>query len=216
MSRPYIHITSATYSGGTLSLAIQAYHTRGGGPITISGLSSSVSSTVIGGSVDGTETITVNTGTLGTSSTATYTPPTELIWVFAGTSSTTTNAKPTFGSNQIASFTASDSVLSTFINGLAGAINNAANTYGVLATASSTALTLSLPNTGNYYNNSGFTLNLTKGSGGATVVATCSNSGLSQSGTFSNGSTNYNLVVSLPSLGYNNGTYPDGGDIITI
>ena len=214
MSRPYIHITSATYSGGTLSLAIQAYHTRGGGPITISGLSSSVSSTVIGGSVDGTETITVNTGTLGTSSTATYTPPTALIWAFAGTSSTTTNAKPTFGSNQIASFTASDSVLSTFINGLAGSINGS-NT-GVLATTSSTTLSVSLPNTGNYYNNSGFTLNLTKGSGGATVVATCSNSGLSQSGTFSNGSTNYNLVVSLPRLGYNSGTYPDGGDIITI
>ena len=214
MSRPYIHITSATYSGGTLSLAIQAYHTRGGGPITISGLSSSVSSTVIGGSVDGTETITVNTGTLGTSSTATYTDPIQLIWVFAGTSSTTTNAKPTFGSNQIASFTASDSVLSTFINGLAGAINGA-NT-GVLAATTSTNLLVSLPNTGNYYNNSRFTLNLTKGSGGATVVATCSNSGLSQSGTFSNGSTNYNLVVSLPSLGYNNGTYPDGGDIITI
>ena len=65
MSRPYIHITSATYSTGVVTLNLQAYHTRGGGPATITGFSSSVSYTILGNTLDGTEIATFSRTAVG-------------------------------------------------------------------------------------------------------------------------------------------------------
>ena len=65
MSRPYIHITSATYSTGVVTLNLQAYHTRGGGPATITGFSSSVSYTRLGNTSDGTEIATFSRTAVG-------------------------------------------------------------------------------------------------------------------------------------------------------
>jgi len=65
MSRPYIHIASATYSSGVLTLGLQAYHTRGGGPATITGFSQSLSYNILGTSLDGTETATFSKSQLG-------------------------------------------------------------------------------------------------------------------------------------------------------
>ena len=58
MSRPYIHITNATYSTGVLTVNLQAYHTRGGGPATITGFSSNLSLNIAGNTLNGVETFT--------------------------------------------------------------------------------------------------------------------------------------------------------------
>ena len=65
MSRPYIHITSATYSANVLSLSLQAYHTRGGGVATITGFPSSLSLTIAGNTLNGVETFTFSRTQLG-------------------------------------------------------------------------------------------------------------------------------------------------------
>lgn len=65
MSRPYIHITSATYSAGVFTMNYQAYKTRGGGPATLSGLSSSVNFTILGNTLDGNESVTFSRTAIG-------------------------------------------------------------------------------------------------------------------------------------------------------
>jgi hypothetical protein len=68
MSRPYIHITSASYataSGGVLTLNYQAYRVRGGGPATLSGLTNSVNFTILGTTLDGTESVTFSRTAIG-------------------------------------------------------------------------------------------------------------------------------------------------------
>jgi hypothetical protein len=65
MSRPYIHITNATYSTGVLTVNLQAYHTRGGGAATITGFSSSLSFNIAGNTLNGVETFTFSRAALG-------------------------------------------------------------------------------------------------------------------------------------------------------
>ena len=65
MSRPYIHITSATYSANVLSLSLQAYHTRGGGAATINGLTNSLSLTIAGNTLNGVENFTFSVTSIG-------------------------------------------------------------------------------------------------------------------------------------------------------
>jgi hypothetical protein len=72
MSRPYIHIASATYSSGVLTLGLQAYHTRGGGSATITGFSLPLTYNILGTSLDGTETATFSKSQLGATPSGTY------------------------------------------------------------------------------------------------------------------------------------------------
>ena len=66
MSRPYIHITAATYSSGVLTLNYQAYHTRGGGPATLTGLTNSaIPFTILGNTLDGNESATFSRNAIG-------------------------------------------------------------------------------------------------------------------------------------------------------
>ena len=65
MSRPYIHITNASYATGVLTVNLQAYHTRGGGAATITGFSSSLPLTIAGNTLNGVETFTFSRTQLG-------------------------------------------------------------------------------------------------------------------------------------------------------
>lgn len=65
MSRPYIHITSATYSANVLTMNYQAYRTRGGGPATLTGLTNSVTFTILGNTLDGNESVTFSRTAIG-------------------------------------------------------------------------------------------------------------------------------------------------------
>ena len=65
MSRPYIHITNASYATGVLTVNLQAYHTRGGGPATITGFPSSLSLNIAGNTLNGVETFTFSRAQLG-------------------------------------------------------------------------------------------------------------------------------------------------------
>lgn len=203
MSKPWFNITSVTYSNSKLTLQYQYGRLRGdvfgNKTITLDGFSGSQTITLTDfANFAKTDVLTI--GALGTNSRATYTDPTAITWNFGGTTSTTTNAKLTLGSTQLSSFTASDAVLATFLTGLANSVNtSAANTKGVVVSSTNTSISVTVPNTGNLYNDTQLFLNLTKG--GGSILGT-SSFGLSNSGTFSGGVTTYNLQLSIPAGGY--------------
>lgn len=193
MSKPYISINSVTYSSSVLTVNYNFGRLRGlvtgGSPISVYGFSNSISFTntsTYGNNV----TATFSVNALGTASGANYSDPTAITWTFGGTpSSTTTNARLTLGSTQLSSYTSSTTVLATFLSGLATSLTGI---KGVAATATSTTLVVSVPNTGNLYNGTQLFLNLTQGA--SSIVATA-NSGVTNSGTYSGGSTTYNVYL---------------------
>ena len=94
MSRPYININSASLAGPTLSLNMTFYKLRGGGTMSITGFSNSVSFNENHSNSDGVvglnyETNIATVNQIGTSSTTTYIAPTLTI-VCGGTVSATT------------------------------------------------------------------------------------------------------------------------------
>lgn len=193
MSKPYISINSVTYSNSVLTVNYNFGRLRGlvtgGSPISVYGFSNSISFTntsTYGNNI----TATFSTNALGTASGANYSDPTAITWTFGGTPSTNTNAKLTIGSTQLSSYTSSTAVLATYLSGLATSISG--NSKGVSATATSTTLVVSVPNTGNLYNNTQVFLNLSQGA--STIVGTSSN-GVTNSGTYSGGSTTYNVYL---------------------
>ena len=199
MSKPYFKINSVTYSGGILTMNYDLGRTRGSvdgnNIIEIDGFSGS--QTFTENKRFGTNEVEVITiGALGTSSTATYTDPSSIVWTFGGAPATSTNAKLTLGTTQLSSFTSSGTNLNDFISGLASSIIG--NSKSVSAATTSTTLTVTVPNSGNLYNNTQLFLNLTKGTGA--ILATA-NSGVTNSGTFSGGVTTYNVEISIPAVG---------------
>jgi hypothetical protein len=72
MSRPYIHITNATYSTGVLTVNLQAYHTRGGGSASITGFSYSLLLNIAGNTLNGVETFTFSKAQLGATPSGNY------------------------------------------------------------------------------------------------------------------------------------------------
>lgn len=199
MSKPYFKINSVTYSGGILTMNYDLGRTRGSvdgiNTIRIDGFSGSYTFTENQRYASG-EVATISISALGTSSTAAYTDPSSIVWTFAGAPSTNSNARLTLGSTQLSSVTSSNTVLTNFISDIATSIVN--NSKGVAAATTSTTLTVTVPNTGNLYNSTQLFLNLSKGTGA--VVATA-NSGVTNSGTFSNGSTTYYVGMSIPAVG---------------
>ena len=210
MSKPYFKINSATYSSSLLTINYTFWRNRGsvlgGSDLTVTGISSTSSLSFyepniynLGGKTKSIQVVNLQGG-----SGATYVDPAAIVWTFSGTPSTTTNAKLTIdntilGSTQLSSVTSSNSNLATFLSSIASSI--VGNSSGVSAVSTSTTLTVSVPNTGNKYNNKALTINLTKGSGGSTIVGT-SNQGLTNSGTFSGGVTNFSIGLSTFRGGY--------------
>lgn len=205
MSKPWFNINSVTYSSPSLTVGFSFGRLRGNvfgnNTVTIDGFSSSLSFVESNFYNLGNEVATFSVGSLGTNSNAVYTDPSALTWTFAGAPTASTNAKPTLLGTQLASFTSSNNTLRDFISGLANAVNTSAtNTRGVVAATTSTTISFRVPNTGNLYNGSQILLNLAPG-GGGTIVAT-SSAGVTNSATFSNGTTAYNVFISTPVGGY--------------
>lgn len=199
MSKPYFKINSVTYSNGILTMNYDLGRTRGSvdgnNTIRIDGFSNSLSFTE-NQRYAVNEVATLSVSALGTSSNATYTDPTAIVWTFAGSPNTSVNARLTLGSTQLSSFTSSGTDLTTFISGLASSI--VGNNKGVAAATTSNTLSVTVPNTGNLYNSTQLFLNL--GFANATIRATAS-SGVTNSGTYSGGVTSYYVGMSIPAVG---------------
>lgn len=210
MSKPYYRVNSATYSSSQLTINYTFWRNRGsilgGSDLTITGISSTSSLTFyepqtynLGGV---TKTLTVVN--LEGSGNTSFVDPASISWVFAGTPSTTTNATltiddPVLGSTQLLSVTSSGSVLEDFLSDIVSSVDG--NSSGVSSTSTTDTLVVSVPSTGNKFNGKALTLNLTQGSGGASIVGT-SNQGLTNSGTFSGGVTNFSIGLSTFRGGY--------------
>jgi len=192
---------------------------RGGGTISVAGLSSSFSffesnsnSSGEGGSIilaSDYNTKTFSMGTLGTSSTATYNAPTPRTFTFTGTVSFVsvaagTNTRislagvPLLGASGVTASIAAaggGATLSNYITKLYNALSFTGAAAGFTATSSVDSLIFSAPaNTGDLENDVQIVVALTKG---ASSFATASSS----TQIFGNGSTTYNIVLSYPRLG---------------
>jgi hypothetical protein len=145
----------------------------------------------------------LSVGTLGTSSTTTYTNPT-LTYTFTGTVSATSNIKMQIRGVQVVNATSSTTLAPTVSNFLAAIVNSGSfsftgNAAGFSVTTSNNSLIFTAPtNTGNFYN--GLTISNTIAQGGSSF-ATSSTMG----NTFSGGLNNYTLVLNYAQLGPVNG-----------
>ena len=216
MSRPYFKIQSMSYSTPVLTMNYTFHKLRGGGTISVAGLSSSFSffesnsnSSGEGGSIilaSDYNTKTFSMGTLGTSSTATYNAPTPRTFTFTGTvSSAGTNTRISLaGVNLLTAsgVTASGGpTLSNYITQLynnlsfSGAATGFTAVTASVGTSSVDSLIFSAPaNTGDLENDVQIVVTKTSG---ASSFATASSS----TQIFGNGSTTYNIVLSYPRLG---------------
>ena len=216
MSRPYFKIQSMSYSTPVLTMNYTFHKLRGGGTISVAGLSSSFSffesnsnSSGEGGSIilaSDYNTKTFSMGTLGTSSTATYNAPTPRTFTFTGTvSSAGTNTRISLaGVNLLTAsgVTASGGpTLSNYITQLynnlsfSGAATGFTAVTASVGTSSVDSLIFSAPaNTGDLENDVQIVVIKTTG---ASSFATASSS----TQIFGNGSTTYNIVLSYPRLG---------------
>ena len=216
MSRPYFKIQSMSYSTPVLTMNYTFHKLRGGGTISVAGLSSSFSffesnsnSSGEGGSIilaSDYNTKTFSMGTLGTSSTATYNAPTPRTFTFTGTvSSAGTNTRISLaGVNLLTAsgVTASGGpTLSNYITQLynnlsfSGAATGFTAVTASVGTSSVDSLIFSAPaNTGDLENDVQIVVTKTSG---ASSFATASSS----TQIFGNGSTTYNIVLSYLRLG---------------
>lgn len=178
MSRPYFNINSMSYTSPVLTMNYSFYKLRSATPnsrtLTITGFSNSISFVETHNSCDfsglTSETLTFSVPTLGTSSTTTYTPSTYGI-VFGGTPSTSTNVILSLQGSNLGSFTASGSVLSTYLTSIATGLAFSGVNSGFTASVSGSTLTITAPkNTGTIYNNTAVTLAVVIGSGGSTLT----------------------------------------------
>lgn len=202
MSRPYININALTYSNSVLSMDYAYYKLRGGGTMSITGFSNSISFSETD-NYSNNETWTFSVPTLGTSSTTQYPSNSSFAIVFSGTPSAVTTkstiAIQIAGVNVINTFTASGVTLSNFISGAAAvaSFSGAAAGFGVTSTSNGTysTLTFTAPtNTGNYYNGLTAAVTVVKGTAGSTLTYSVGN-------TFSGGVNLYNVTLSYPKLG---------------
>ena len=225
MSRPYFNIDNVAYSGGTLSLSLTYFKLRtnstSGVTFSIDGFSNSVVYTLTNSnalqseydfntSTSGEEIpfdlLQKNVGTLGTSSTTTFTQPTITI-TYTGTVSATTNLKVQILGNNVVNLTSvaalggstSTQFLATTTFSFA---NSAANFTG---TVSGNQLIFTAPtNIGSLYNGLTAISTITQNSSSFATSSTAP-------GTFSGGINTYTLVLNYLPLGPVNG----GNEIYT-
>jgi len=200
MSRPYININSASYACPTLSLNMTFYKLRGGGTMSITGFSNSISFYENHSNSDGVvglsyEINTVTTGSLGTSSTTTFTQPT-LVVTYGGTVSTTTNVAYQLQGQYITAVsgvTAVGPTLSVYLSSLVSAFSFTGSNLGFSAVANATKITFTAPtNTGNQYN--GYTVS-------GPIAIGASSFTYSTGNLFAGGANTYALVLTYPKLG---------------
>lgn len=190
MSKPYINVTSVTYASPTLSVSYEYTRLRGVSSFTIDGFSNSATVTPSGLFSTGT-TDNINFGPLGTSSADTYVGPT-ISFVLSGTpSATNSNIKISFGGTQFINATSSTASLAGFASQIGTTFSSNSN---VSLSVSGNILTFT-GQYGNQYNGSTMSINVTNGSG----ISLASTPTL---GTFSGGTTTYNLTVNNPRGGY--------------
>lgn len=190
MSKPYINVTSLTYASPTLSVSYEYAKLRGVSSFTIDGFSNSVTVTPVGPFSLGTATA-INVGPLGTSSKDTYVGP-QISFVISGTpSATNSNIKISVGGTQIINATSSTASRTGFVSQIGAAFTS--NSTVSLSTSGSTLQFTG--QFGNQYNGTTMSITVTNGSG----VSLASTPTL---GTFSAGTTTYNLTVNNPRGGY--------------
>lgn len=214
MSRPYFNIANLGYSGPTLSMSLTYFKLRNnltnGSTFSIDGFSNSLvvtlnnSNSTFGKYDFNTSTVgeelpydllNINVGTLGTSSTTTYTQPT-LTFAYSGTVSATTNLRVQILGVTVINATSSAALAPTasrFLSSISGNFTGAAAGFSV--TSSGDNLIFTAPtNTGNFYN--GVTISNTITQAGSSF-ATASANGI----TFTGGLNNYTLLLNYLPLG---------------
>lgn len=209
MAKPYFRIDSVTYSSSNLTINYAFWRNRGsifgGSDLTVTGISSTSSLTFNEESsynLEG-DVKSLTVVNLEGAGNTTFTDPLPITWTFDGLPDTDSNVQltiddPKLGNGQqLSSVTASDTTLSTFLSDIATSITG--NSSGVSATSTATTLVVSVPNTGNKFNSMELFLNLVSGSG--TIVAT-SSAGVTNSGTFSGGVTNFSIGLSTLAGGF--------------
>lgn len=200
MSRPYFKINSLSYAGPTLSVNYSFFKLRGGGTVSVTGFSNSVSWNETSSNSDVSnltyDVQPVTVATLGTSSTTTLTEGSATI-TFGGTVSTTTNLKIQILGVQVVNATASTyaPTLSNFLSGITFSFTGAAANFTASQTA--TTITFTSLNSGNIYNNTTASI--------STVVIGGSSFTWSNGNTFSGGLHNYTVILSYDKLGPING-----------
>ena len=225
MSRPYFNIDNLTYAGPTLSLSLTYFKLRNsavaGATFSIDGFSNSIVVTITNSNAyqglydysNGVlhadsapfDTFNLTVGSLGTSSTTTYTQPT-LIYNYSGTVSATTNFTVQLQGVTVINATSSASLAPTASNFLAAIIGSssatnftgAASNFTVAANGNSLIFTAPL-NSGNIYNGLTISNNITQGN---SSFATASANGI----TFSGGFNNYRVILNYLPLGPINGS----------
>ena len=192
MSKPYINVTSVTYASPTLSVSYEYTRLRGVSSFTIDGFSNSATVTPSAELTFSTGTTdNINFGPLGTSSADTYVGPT-ISFVLSGTpSATNSNIKISFGGTQFINATSSTASLVGFASQIGSTFSSNSN---VSLSVSGNRLTFT-GQYGNQYNGSTMSINVTSGSGIALASAPTL-------GTFSGGTTTYNLTMNNPRGGY--------------
>ncbi len=203
MSRPYLQVDAITYSAGVLSVDYTYFKCRGGGTISITGFSNSLS---VGETHSNrtyiTSTFSVPT-TLGTNSATVYLSNASFPITFTGTVSTITAVSALsvqiLGVNVISAATSSVGVtLSNYMNAVVGGASFTGAAAGFSVTSSNTGtfstLLFSAPaSTGNLYNTLTASITLTHGGGSFATVSTGT--------TFSGGLNQYPVVLGFPQLG---------------
>jgi len=222
MSRPYFNIDNLTYAGPTLSMSLTYFKLRiagtAGATFSIDGFSNSIvasltSSNSYQGLYDSNSATTgeevpydlikLTVGTLGTSSTTTYTQPT-LTYNYSGTVSSSTNLKVQIKGVTVINATSSTTLAPTISNFFTALIASASclNFTGAaagfsVALSGTTSLVFTAPtNTGNFYNTTTISNTIVAGAAGGSF-ATASANGV----TFSGGLNNYTVVLNYLPLG---------------
>lgn len=203
MSRPYLSINSVSYDPGVVSLDILALRIRGGGAISITGLTQSTNVINLSdGYFQGSLTFSavLDTSTASNAETTTYSPSSVKVSFSGASASTTTNVKLNLGSglgNLLGvggyTFSATQSAASAsqtiFEN-----LDFTSSPSGFTASLSGSEITLSAP-WGNFYNDLDCFLVLTPGTFGFTGSFGNGSGTFSE---FSGGVTTYNLKINAP------------------
>jgi hypothetical protein len=214
MSRPYFNIDNLSYAGPTLSMSLTYFKLRNnlanGATFSIDGFSNSIVVTVnnsnatqdlydFNPSIIGEELpydlFNLNVGSLGTSSTTTYTQPT-LTFNYSGTVSATTNLKVQILGVTVINATSSAALAPTasrFLSSIIGNFNGAATGFSFTSSANSLIFTAPT-NTGNSYN--GITISNTITQNGSSFATASANNTV-----FSGGLNNYTVVINYLPLG---------------
>jgi hypothetical protein len=203
MSRPYLSINSVSFDGSSnvVTMDILALRIRGGGAISITGLTQSTNVINLSDGyfqVSVTFSAPIDTSTASNASSTTYSPSSVKVSFSGASASVTTNVKLNLGSGLGSLLGAGGYTFSATQSAASASqtiFNNLANfTSGFTASLSGSEITLSAP-WGNFYNELDCFLVLTPGAFGFTGSFANLSPTYSE---FSGGTTTYNLSINAP------------------